>query len=51
MFIVRPLSELHLLSRTIYVTSANMAVTVAQFLLFLQKDGKCLTVQQLCDKL
>ncbi len=42
MFFVRPLSELRLLSPTIYVTNANMAASVAQFILFLHKEGKCI---------
>ncbi len=37
---VKPLSELRLSSRTIYITNANMAVTLAQFLWFLQNEGK-----------
>ncbi len=37
---VRPLSELRLLFRTIYVTTANMAVTLEQFLRLLQNEGK-----------
>ncbi len=36
-FLVKPFS---LLSHTTYVTSANMAVTLAQFLWFLQNKGK-----------
>ncbi len=39
---MKPLSELHLLSRTIYVTNVNMALTLAEFLLFLQNKGKCI---------
>ncbi len=35
-FFVKPLSELRLSSHTVYVTNANMAVTLAQFLWFLQ---------------
>ncbi len=37
---VKLLSELRLTSRTIYVTNANMAVSSAQFLWFLQNEGK-----------
>ncbi len=37
---VKSLSELYLSSLTIYVTNTNMAVTLAQFLWFLQNEGK-----------
>ncbi len=40
-FLVKPHSELCLSSHTISVTSANMAVSLAQFLWFLQNEGKC----------
>ncbi len=36
----RPLSELRLLSHTISITNANMAVTLAQFLWFPQNERK-----------
>ncbi len=39
---VRPLSERCLLSRTTDVTNANMPVTLAHFLCFLQNEGKCI---------
>ncbi len=38
--LVKPLSELRRSSLTIYVTNANMAATLAQFLIFLQSEGK-----------
>ncbi len=37
---MRPLTELSLLSRTIYIIDANMAVTLAQCRLFFQTKGK-----------
>ncbi len=37
---MRLLSDLHVVSRTIHVTNTNMAVTLAQFLWFLQNEGK-----------
>ncbi len=37
---VKMLSELCIMSHTIYGSNANMAVTVAQCLLFLQNEGK-----------
>ncbi len=37
---VKLLSELRLSSHTIYVPDTNMAVTLAQFLLFLKNKGK-----------
>ncbi len=39
---VKSHSELRLSSRTINITSTNMAVTLAQFLSFLQCKGKCI---------
>ncbi len=36
---VKLLCELHLSSRTVYVTHTNMAVTLAQFLPFFQSEG------------
>ncbi len=35
-------SEVRLLSRTIYVTNAIKAVTLTQFGLFIQNEGKCI---------
>ncbi len=40
MLLVKLLSELQLLSCTIYVNNANMALTLAQLLLFQQNEGK-----------
>ncbi len=39
---VRPLSKLRLSFCTTYVTNANMAVTLAQFLAFHQNEEKCI---------
>ncbi len=39
-FYVRLLSELHRLSCTVYITNIKMAVTVAQFISFLQNEAK-----------
>ncbi len=38
-FVKQP-SELHLSSGTIHVTNTNLIVTLAQFLWFLQNEGK-----------
>ncbi len=39
-FFVRPLSELQVSSRTIYVINPDMAVSLADFTAFFQDEGK-----------
>ncbi len=42
MFFVRPLSELHVSSRTIYVIDTDMAASLADFTAFFQDERKCI---------
>ncbi len=39
-FFVRPLSELHVSSRTIYIINTDMAVSLADFTAFFQDEGE-----------
>ncbi len=39
-FFVRPVSELHVSSRTIHVVNTDMAVSLADFTAFFQDEGK-----------
>ncbi len=44
-----PLSELHVLSQTIYIISTDMAVSSADFIAFFQDKGKSIKrVENLC---